>query len=376
MMDACGLESLEPIADEIIRRSERAMRDAIRQLPDGDYRNCLTCDGWEQPITIAASVRIDGDELEVDFSGTSLEVPYGVNVVLNYTIAYTTYALKAAICPDVPNNEGSFRPVRIHAPAGSILNCCRPAPVAARHIVGHFAPECVLGALADILPERALAEGANTIWNIQAAGYGPSGQPFRFVSMMAGGMGARASKDGLSAAIFPSGIRGTPVEIIENASPLVVTRKVLRRDSGGAGTFRGGLGQEVHLRVRSERPLTFTAMFDRTRYPARGLRGGKAGAPGEVLLDDGTALAPKGKHDIAPDRTLILRLPGGGGYGPPHARPPEMVLEDVRNGFVSPAQAKCLYGVVIDLQTWTVDSTATAARRTPHAESDACGPAV
>jgi N-methylhydantoinase B len=122
--------------------------------------------------------------------------------------------------------------------------------------------------------------------------------------------------------------------------------------------------------------LTFTAMFDRTRYPARGLRGGKAGAPGEVLLDDGTALAPKGKHDIAPDRTLILRLPGGGGYGPPHARPPEMVLEDVRNGFVSPAQAKCLYGVVIDLQTWTVDSTATAARRTPHAESDACGPAV
>ena len=171
MMDEFGMESLEPIADEIITRSERAMREAIRGLPDGEYRNSLTCDGWEEPVTIQARVRVDDDELEVDFSGTSAEVPYGVNVVLNYTIAYTTYALKAAICPEVPNNEGSFRPVRIVAPQGSILNCSRSAPVAARHIVGHFAPECVLGALADIIPERALAEGANTIWNIPACAH-------------------------------------------------------------------------------------------------------------------------------------------------------------------------------------------------------------
>ncbi len=363
MMDEFGMESLEPIADEIITRSERAMREAIRGLPDGEYRNSLTCDGWEEPVTIQARVRVDDDELEVDFSGTSAEVPYGVNVVLNYTIAYTTYALKAAICPEVPNNEGSFRPVRIVAPQGSILNCSRSAPVAARHIVGHFAPECVLGALADIIPERALAEGANTIWNIQAAGFWPSGAPFRFVSMMAGGMGARSSKDGLSAAIFPSGIRGTPVEIIESASPLVVTRKALRQDSGGAGTYRGGLGQEVHLGLRSDRPLTFTAMFDRTRYPARGLHRGQAGALGEVLLDDGTRLAAKGKHEIPAERTLILRLPGGGGYGDPQARPPEQVLADVRNGFVSPQQAEAVYGTVIDLQTWTIDAAATAARR-------------
>jgi N-methylhydantoinase B len=363
MMDEFGLETLEPIADEIIMRSERAMREAIRRLPDGEYCNSLTCDGWETPITIRARVIIDDDELEVDFQGTSPEVSYGVNVVLNYTIAYTTYALKAAICPEVPNNEGSFRPVRIHAPAGSILNCSRTAPVAARHIVGHFAPECVLGALATIIPERALAEGANTIWNIQAAGKWPTGAPFRFVSMMAGGMGARACKDGLSAAIFPSGIRGTPVEIVESASPLVVARKELRRDSGGPGTYRGGLGQEVHLRVRSEHPLIFTAMFDRTKFAARGLHGGGAGASGEVLLDDGTCLAPKGKHDIAPERTLILRLPGGGGYGLPFARPPEAVLEDVRNGFVSPEQAAAVYGVVVDTQTWTVDAEATACRR-------------
>jgi N-methylhydantoinase B len=359
-MEEFGLESLEVIADEIITRSECAMREAIRRLPDGEYSNSLTCDGWDEPITIQAKVIVDGDELEVDFTGSSPEVPYGINVVLNYTIAYTTYALKAAICPEVPNNEGSFRPVRVHAPKGSILNCGRSAPVAARHIVGHFAPECVLGALSRVLPERALAEGANTIWNIQAAGTWPSGAPFHFVAMMAGGMGARACKDGLSAAIFPSGIRGTPVEIVESAAPLMITRKELRCDSGGPGTYRGGLGQEVHLRVRSDSPLIFTAMFDRTRFPARGLRGGKAGALGEVQLDDGTRLAPKGKHVIPAERTLILRLPGGGGYGSPYARPPERVLQDVRNGFVSRVQAETAYGVVIDEQNWTVDSEATA----------------
>jgi N-methylhydantoinase B len=178
--------------------------------------------------------------------------------------------------------------------------------------------------------------------------------------MMAGGMGARASKDGLSAAIFPSGIRGTPVEIVESASPLVITRKELRRDSGGPGLYRGGLGQEVHLRVRSEAPLIFTAMFDRTKFPARGLRGGGCGAPGEVQLDDGRRLAPKGKHTIPVERTLILRLPGGGGYGAPYSRPPEQVLQDVRNGFVSLAQAEMAYGVVIDERSWTIDTAATA----------------
>jgi N-methylhydantoinase B len=368
-MQEFGLENLEVIADEIIARSEHAMREAVHRLPDGEYCNSLTCDGWDQPITIRARVIIDDDELEVDFTGSSPEVPYGVNVVLNYTIAYTTYALKAAICPEVPNNEGSFRPVRIRAPEGSILNCRRLAPVAARHIVGHFAPECVLGALSVVLPERALAEGANTIWNIQAAGQGPSGAPFHFVAMMAGGMGARSCKDGLSAAIFPSGIRGTPVEIVESAAPLMITRKELRCDSGGAGTYRGGLGQEVHLRVRSEAPLIFTAMFDRTKFPARGLHGGNMGAAGEVLLDEGTSLAPKGKHTIPAERTLILRLPGGGGYGSPYARPPALVLQDVQNGFVSRQQAASAYGVVIDEDTREVDEAATARCRAAAAET-------
>jgi N-methylhydantoinase B len=173
-------------------------------------------------------------------------------------------------------------------------------------------------------------------------------------------MGARSCKDGLSAAIFPSGIRGTPVEIVESASPLVITRKELRCDSGGAGLYRGGLGQEVHLRVRSDAPLSFTAMFDRTKFPARGLHGGGSGAPGEVQLDDGTTLGAKGKHTIPAERTLILRLPGGGGYGNPLTRPPALVLQDVRNGYISSTQAEATYGVIIDPQTWTIDTAATA----------------
>lgn len=178
------------------------------------------------------------------------------------------------------------------------------------------------------------------------------------------------STDGLSAAIFPSGIRGTPVEIVETASPLVITRKELRCDSGGAGASRGGLGQEVHVRVRSDAPLEFTAMFDRTRFPARGLHGGQAGACGEVLLDDGTVLASKGKHVIPAEHTLILRLPGGGGYGSALARAPETVAQDVRNGFVSHQQAAAVYGVIIDRQTGVLDAEATARRRARMATAE------
>jgi N-methylhydantoinase B len=160
------------------------------------------------------------------------------------------------------------------------------------------------------------------------------------------------------------------VEIVETASPLVITRKELRCDSGGAGASRGGLGQEVHVRVRSDAPLEFTAMFDRTRFPARGLHGGQAGACGEVQLDDDTVLAPKGKHVIPAEHTLILRLPGGGGYGSALARAPEMVAQDVRNGFVSHQQAAAVYGVIIDRHTGVLDVEATARRRARMATAE------
>lgn len=363
MMREFGLETIEPLAAEILARSERGMRAAIQRLPDGVYTNSQQCDGWQEPLTIKVTITINGDALTVDFAGSSPQVDYGVNVVLNYTIAYTTYALKAAICPEIPNNEGSFRPVHITAPLGSILNCQRPAPVQARHILGHFAPECALGALYPVLGERALAEGSTTIWSVYVRGQRDNGVPFASISMMAGGMGARSSKDGLSAAIFPSGIRGTPVEIVESRAPVLFKRKELRCDSGGPGTYRGGLGQIVHVQMLSKHPTTMITRFDRCKFPARGLRQGHAGALGAVRRPDSTPLPSKGEIELASGGEVILDLPGGGGYGSPLQRDPQQVLDDVLNGFVSLQQAETAYGVVIDPETWKVDQAATTERR-------------
>src|SRR6266498_872544 len=135
---ASRMPRLEPLADEIIERTERAMRDAIRRLRPGIYDYAITSDGFGEPITIACRAEVRGDELAVDYAGSSPESRRGINVVMNYTEAYTTYGVKVIVSPEVPNNEGAFRPLRITAPEGSILNARHPAPVAARHVVGHF----------------------------------------------------------------------------------------------------------------------------------------------------------------------------------------------------------------------------------------------
>ena len=266
---------------------------------------------------------------------------------------------KIISCPDVPNNEGSFHPVTVIAPENCLLNCSLDAPVAAKHMMGHFASECVSLSLKEILPDQAIAEGANTVWNIQAGGEWPDGKKFMLVSMMAGGMGARKHKDGLSAVTFPSGTKGTPVEIVESLSPLIFKRKELRPDSGGPGKYRGGLGQEVHLGIRSNAPWYFTSMFDRIDNPPQGINGGLSGAGGDSYLDDGTPFEPKGKYQISQDKTLIMQIPGAGGYGNPFERDPKQVLDDVRNGYVSMEQAKNVYGVSIDPTAWTIDVKAT-----------------
>src|SRR2546425_1903916 len=242
-MEEFGLSRLEPLADEIIVRTERAMREAIRALPRGVYEHAITSAGFGEPITIKVRCQVQADDLLIDYAGSSPASRRGVNVVMNYTEAYTTYGVKVIVSPDVPNNEGAFRPLRITAPEGSILNVQRPAPVAARHIVGHFLPHVVAGALGQALPDRVMAEGSANIWGIQVSGKDLSGQPFSYIFFSSGGTGARASKDGLSATAFPSGVLGTPVEVVETLAPLLVERKELRDGSGGDGRFRGGLGQ-------------------------------------------------------------------------------------------------------------------------------------
>jgi len=334
-MDEFGLERLEPLADEIIGRTERAMRQAIGALRPGRYEYAITSDGFGEPITIKVRCLVGGDELVVDYTGSSPASRRGVNVVMNYTEAYTTYGVKVIVSPDVPNNEGAFRPLRILAPVGSILNVERPAPVAARHIIGHFLPHVVAGALGQAVPERVMAEGSANIWGVQVSGKDLEGRPFTHIFFASGGTGARAVKDGLAATAFPSGVLGTPVEVIENLSPLIVERKALRDDSGGRGKYRGGLGQTIAFRVRTREPFVCSILCDRTEHPAAGFRGGAPGAPGEVLIDGVRPANPKAEQVVPPTALVEVRLPGGGGYGRESDRDPDLIARDLLEGYVT-----------------------------------------
>ncbi len=347
MMEEFDLPDVEALSDEVCSRSEAAMREAISELPDGVYEHETSTDGFDEPIKLAVAVRVEGDELTVDYEGSSPQSERGINVVLNYTAAYTTFGIKCAISPDVPNNDGSFQPIHVTAPEGSILNAVHPAPVGGRHIIGHFLPGLIHGALAQVVPDRVLAEGAANLWNTQITGQRPDGEQFTYVFFSGGGMGARPESDGLSATAFPSGIRGVPAEVIESISPVVMHRRELRPDSEGAGRHRGGFGQSMELGVRSDSPWILSAMYDRTRFPAQGMRGGSPGGPGAVRIADGDALHPKRQQRIPAGERILLDLPGGGGFGDASERDPDLVRRDVEDGLVSAERAREAYNVVL-----------------------------
>jgi N-methylhydantoinase B len=346
-MDEYDFTSLDLLADAILSTSEKAMREAIAGLPRGTYHHEIRTDGFDEPIVVKIAVTVKDSEISVDYTGTSPQCDRGINVPLAYCIAYTTYPLKCAVSPHVPNNEGSFRPIRISAPEGSILNCTFPAPVGGRHIIGHFLSTAVFGALSQAIPERVLADGAANIWITQFTGKNQDGKPFTYVFFSSGGMGARPDKDGISATAFPSGIQGVPAEIIENVSPLVMEKRELVPDSGGPGKFRGGLGQEMQLAVRTNEPVIHSAMYDRTKFPALGFSGGKNGGLGDFFLSDGTHPHPKAQYRLLPGQKVTLRLPGGAGFYSPLERDPELVRQDVLNGYVSLQAARGEYGVVL-----------------------------
>ncbi len=361
-MDEFRLDDLDEVSREIISRSEMAMRRAIASLPEGTYEGETYSDGLEEPVRIRCAVTVKGDSILVDYSGSSPQSRYGINVVMNYTHAYTTYAIKCALCPDVPNNEGSFRPVHVVAPEGCILNAKYPAAVAARHVVGHFLPSAVFAALSQIVPERVVAEGAGTIWLTQVRGTDMRGKRFIAVFFAAGGMGARPDRDGLSTTSFPSGLMGTPVEVIENGSPLIIREKIWRTDSGGPGRFRGGLGQRITVRVETDAPFAVSTSMDRQRFPARGYAGGWDGAPARFVTSDGQVLDAKRQVILQPGTEFTLELPGGGGFFDPWHRDPEAVLRDVRDGLVTRERAAADYGVVIG-DDMTLDLRATNSLR-------------
>ena len=341
-MDEFELDDLGPAAEHIIGQSRDAMLAEIRRLPRGRWRNAMRIDGYDEPVDLECTVTIGEDGVDVDFAGTSPVCAHGINVPLTYTQAYASFGVRCVIGNDVPNNAGSLSVVRVSAPEGCILNAPRPAAVSARHAVGQMLPDVVLGCLREPLDGNVPAEGASCLFGPVFLGGrgvipGAVGEPFVINAFYAGGSGARPGKDGLDCTAFPSGVRSTPVEISENAAPLIIWRKEYRAGSAGAGEFRGGVGQIMEFGHVDGEAFAVSKMFDRVRHPPRGFRGGEPGAAAAVYLVDGNGkreadLKGMGREIIPAGRRMVLETAGGGGRGDPGERDPAARERDRRNG--------------------------------------------
>jgi N-methylhydantoinase B len=313
-----GLADIEELADEIIERSEAATRASIKELPAGTYSADAELDLADgSRIKIACAITVDAElgEITVDYAGTSGASPFGINVVKNYTHAYTTFTIRAVLNPELPNNHGSLAPIKVEAPVGSIVNAVSPMPGTARHVVGMFLPNALLKALAQIKPDQSMAEGSGAVWTMQVSGNHPDGSPFiTAMFTYAGGVGARAHKSGLSACSFPTGVSAVPVEVVEASAPIHFHRKALRQGSGGKGEQTGGLGQTIEFTVDTERPWQLNAVTSRLAVPPEGIFGGEAGAAGSFTVN-GEAVTTQSRVTLQPGDEVRLDLPGGGGYG-------------------------------------------------------------
>ncbi len=337
MLREVDLPNLEKLGQFILSRTHKAMMERIADLPKGAWSNDMMTDGYDDQIRLVAEVAIADDGVTVDLTGTAPMSRWGINVPLIYTKAYACYALKCVVAPDIPNNAASLAVFHVTSPT-NILNAARPAPVSVRHVLGHMVPDLILGALAKALPGQVLAEGAAALWNVHISVRPEAGKDGRRAEVLmfnSGGMGARPTLDGLSATAFPSGVHTMPIEATEHTGPIVVWRKELRPDSGGDGKYRGGLGQVIEIAPAEGHEFEFSAMFDRVTAAPRGRDGGRDGALGSVMLDDGTVMKPKGWQFVPAGRRLVLKAPGGGGFGDPAKRSEDARAEDRVRGYVT-----------------------------------------
>jgi len=343
MMSEFKLTDLEELGNTICERSEQAVIDEIATLPQGSWTHSMVTDGYDAPVTLTANVTISEGNIHVDYAGTDDMVGRGINVPMAYCTAYTVFGLSCIVAARIPKNAGSLKPLTVSAPHGSILNAPKPAAVASRHIIGQMLPDVVFGCLYQAIPDRVPAEGTSCIWNLNVRGRvatedsqnGNYGFSMAFTSN--GGTGARPLSDGLSATAYPSGVKGTPVEIAEQITPLLFWRKEYRPDSGGAGETRGGMGQIIEVESRIGQPFELLAAYDRIDHPARGRKGGHSGAPGFVGLKSGKVYKGKGFLPVPPGETLVIHTPGGGGMGDPAKRDPIAIERDIKAGLLTDA---------------------------------------
>jgi N-methylhydantoinase B len=365
MLEESGLDGLDDLADEIMSRTEKSMRDAIVKVPDGTYRAEGIVEQMEgkEDVVIKVAVEIKGSDIAVDLDGSSPQVDWGGNVVYNFTFAYVFMAVKSIFDPYIPNNDGCAGPISMTAPEGSVVNCKFPAAVAARLLIGHFVTEIIYRALADVLPDRVIAGSGGTPAAMNVLyGRRNDGKPWHSVRIRGGGMGASAIRDGDYVYIFPANGANTPVEIFESDTPLIVEKRELLTDSGGPGKLKGGLGRRMILKIPDDEyapipPVNLGIQSGRYRYPPEGLFGGKSGSTAQFLVN-GVPGNPYGLTQLRPGDEIIMDVAGGGGFGDPLERDFGAVENDIVNGYVSLEGARKDYGVVIDPATMKVDKEA------------------
>jgi N-methylhydantoinase B len=347
------LASLRPVADEIIRRTEAGMRAGIAKLPDGQYRKQLEMEiQGVEPQTIALTLTIRDDSLTADFAGTSPQVRRPVNSPINYTRAYVAVPMKMVCDPELPNNEGTYLPLSVVAPEGSLVNPNYPAACFWRLAAGMLVSELMFRILADIAPDRVPADsGSMPTWQFYVNGTRANGEPFALHQHAFGGMGGRPGKDGLASVSFPYNVRDVSVEWSEMETPLMFEKRELIADSGGAGQWRGGLAEEMVIRAMPDgadprAPIVLSGSAGRMQFPPAGTLGGRSGALGRIEVN-GRATPPSSSPEVVfgPNDVVRLLLPGGGGYGDPKKRDPRLIERDLKNGYVTEEVAAREYDV-------------------------------
>lgn len=372
MMDEYKLDTIDDLAAHILSASDRSMREAIAKLPKGSWRHTVRIDGFNDPVDLCATLTMDGETIHIDFDGTSPVSKYGINCPIGYTHAYTSFGVKCLIAPRLANNAAVLDRIVVTAPEGVIVNASFPSPVTARALIGQMLPDLVFGCFEQAMPGRAPAEGTGASWSLRfgagpgVTGPGSKGTPFLSQNFQSGGMGAHWLHDGMAATPYPSGVRAIAVEITEALTPLVFWRKELRRDSGGAGEYRGGLGQVIEVGSREDAPFAIFARFQRVKFPAFGRGGGAPGAAGTLSLASGATVPPRGTQVIPAGERLVVEMPGGGGLGVAEKRDPQAVASDVANGYVSRDSARNIYKVVLN-ENGSIDEARTADLRRPGA---------
>ena len=343
-----GLDTVLASTEELLNHAERMTRAGISEIPDGVYRFVDTFDSEqiEEILRLQVEITVTGDEMSLDFAGNPPQVRAGLNMVWTALLATVYYAVKTVVDPTILPNAGMYRPIRVSAPQGSILNCSPPAAMDMRTQTCQRVVDLIHGALAPAVPDRIIAacNGANT--SLHLSGVNPrTGSYFVYVETIGGGFGARSTKDGLDGVqVHITNTSNLPVECLESEYPLMVDCYELIPDSGGPGRWRGGMG--IHRRIRAVgHEAVFRVAGTRQKTAPWGLFGGKEGAPGRVILHrncrDGLT---RNEKQLGPGDSVSIMTPGAGGYGDPTERERDLVAQDVREEKVSFEKAASDYG--------------------------------